>query len=55
MFKVVRLFINCQGENKIVQFDPRISLDDQNIKLMNLNLIYIKVNYRSNESLDDLF
>ena len=32
--KVVRQFVNCKGENKIVLFDPRISLDDQNIKLM---------------------
>ena len=37
-FEVVRHFINCEGENKIVLFDPRISLDDQDIKLMKLNL-----------------
>ena len=37
-FEVVRNFINCEGENKIVLFDPRISLDDQDIKLMKLNL-----------------
>ena len=30
--KVVRHFVNCEGENKIVIFDPRISLDDQNLK-----------------------
>ena len=33
-FEVDRHFINCEGENKIVLFDPRISLDDQDIKLM---------------------
>ena len=33
-FEVIRHFINCEGENKIVQFDPRISFDDQDIKLM---------------------
>ena len=38
-FEVVRHFFNCEGENKIVLFDPRISLDDQDIKLMELNLI----------------
>ena len=38
-FEVVRHFINCEGENQIVLFDPRISLDDQDIKLMKLNLI----------------
>ena len=38
-FEVVRHFNNCEGENKIVLFDPRISLDDQEIKLMKLNLI----------------
>ena len=37
--RLVRHFINCEGENKIVLFDPRISLDDQDIKLMKLNLI----------------
>ena len=30
-FEVVRHFINCEGENKIVLFDPRVSLDDQDI------------------------
>ena len=40
-FEVVRHFVNCEGEDKIVLFDPRISLDDQNIKLMNLNLIQV--------------
>ena len=34
MFEVVRHFINCEGENKIILIDPRISLDDQDIKLM---------------------
>ena len=43
-FEVVRHFINCEGENKIVLFYPRIRLDDQDIKLMKLNLIQIKVN-----------
>ena len=43
-FDVVRHFNNCEGENKIVLFDPRISLDDQDIKLKKLNLIEIKVN-----------
>ena len=43
-FEVVRNCINCEGENKIVIFDPRINLDDQNIKLMKLNLFQIKVN-----------
>ena len=38
-FEVVRNFINCVGENNIVLFDPRISLDDQYIKLMKLSLI----------------
>ena len=38
-FEVVRHFINCVGENKIVLFDPRISLDDQDIKLKKLNSI----------------
>ena len=37
-FEVVRHFINCEGENKIVLFDPRISFDDQDIKLLNLTL-----------------
>ena len=36
--EVVRHFINCEGENKIVLLDPRISLDDQDIKLMKINL-----------------
>ena len=31
-FEVVRLFINFEGENKIILFDPRISLDDRDIK-----------------------
>ena len=34
-FEVGRHFNNCEGENKIVLFDPRISLNDQDIKLMN--------------------
>ena len=38
-FEFVRHFINCEGENKIVLFDPRISLDNQDIKLMELNLV----------------
>ena len=38
-FEIVRHFINCEGENKIVLFNPRISLDDKDIKLMKLNLI----------------
>ena len=38
-FEVVRHFFYCEGENKIVLFDPSISLDDQNIKLLKLNLI----------------
>ena len=38
-FEVVRHFANCVGENKIVLVDPRIRLDDQNIKLMRLNLL----------------
>ena len=33
-FEVVRHFINCEGENKIALLDPRISLDDQDLKLM---------------------
>ena len=33
-FEVVRHFTKCVGENKIVLFDPRISFDDQDIKLM---------------------
>ena len=37
-FEVVGHFINCEGENKIVLFDPRISLDDQYMKLLKLNL-----------------
>ena len=36
-FEVFRHFINCEGENKIVLFDPRLSLDDQDVKLMKLN------------------
>ena len=43
-FESVRHFINCEGENKIVLFDPRISLDDQDLKLMKLNLIWMKMN-----------
>ena len=43
-FEVVRHFINWEGENKTVLFDPRLSLDDQELKLMKLNLIWIKVN-----------
>ena len=38
-FEVVRHFIYCEGENKIVLFDPSISLDDQNIDIMKLSLI----------------
>ena len=34
-FEVVRHLINCEGEKKIVLFDPRLSLDDQDINLMN--------------------
>ena len=34
MFEVVRHFINWVGENKIVLFDPRISLDDQGKNLI---------------------
>ena len=37
-FEVVRHFTKCMGENKTVLFDPMISLDDQDIKLMKLNL-----------------
>ena len=33
-FEVARHFNIFEGENKIVLFDPRISLDDQDIKLM---------------------
>ena len=43
-FEVVRHFVNCEKENKIVLFDPRISLDDQDIKVMKRNLIEIKAN-----------
>ena len=43
-FEVVRHFVKCVGENKIVLFDPRISLDGQNIKVKKLNLIWVKVN-----------
>ena len=42
-FEVVRHFINCEGEYKVVLFDSRISLDDQDINLMKLILIEIKV------------
>ena len=35
-FEVVRHFINCEGENKIVLFDPRISLDDLQNLMQNL-------------------
>ena len=38
-FEVVRVFAKCLVENKIVLIDPRMSLDDQNIKLIKLNLI----------------
>ena len=38
-FEIVRHFINCEGENKIVVFDPKISLDDQDIKLLEINLV----------------
>ena len=38
-FEVVRHFINGEGENKIVLFDPRISHDNQDKKLMKLSLI----------------
>ena len=38
-FEVVRHLTNCEGGNKIVLFDPRISLDDQDIKLLKFNLI----------------
>ena len=38
-FEVVRHFTKGVEEKKIVLFDSRISLDDQNIKLVNLNLI----------------
>ena len=43
-FEVVRHIFNCEGENEIVLFDPRISLADQDIKLMKSNLIWMKVN-----------
>ena len=33
-FEIVRHFINREGKNKIVLFDPKISLDDQDINLM---------------------
>ena len=33
-FEVVRHLTNFVGENKIVLFDPRISLDDQVLNLM---------------------
>ena len=33
-FEVVRQFTKCVGENKTVLLDARISLDDQQIKLM---------------------
>ena len=36
-FEVVRHFTKCVRENKIVLLDPRISLDDQDLKLMELN------------------
>ena len=38
-FEVVRHFINCEGDKKIVLFDPRISLDDQDIKFMKVDVI----------------
>ena len=38
-FEVVRHCTKCVGQDKTVLFDSRISLDDQNIKLMKLNLI----------------
>ena len=47
-FEVVRHFISCEGENNIVLFVPRISLDDQDIKFLKLNSIKFK------ESLNDL-
>ena len=37
-FEVVRHFINYEGENEIVLFDPRISLDNQDLKLMKKKL-----------------
>ena len=37
--EVVRHFIYWVGENTIVLFDPRIGLDDQDIKLCGLKLI----------------
>ena len=37
------------GENKIVLFDPRISLDDQNFKIDKIESLF-----RSKESLGDL-
>ena len=33
-FEVVRHFAKSVGDNKIVLFDPRISLDDQDINLI---------------------
>ena len=43
-FEVVRHLINCEGESKIVLFDPRISIDDQDIKIRKVKLIWMKVN-----------
>ena len=36
--EVVRHIFKCEGENKTVLFDPSISLDDQDIKIMKQNL-----------------
>ena len=44
-FEVVRYFINCEGKNKIVLFDPRISLDDQDIKLRKLRSLAYRTNF----------
>ena len=42
-FEVFRHFINWVGENKIDLFDPRISLDDQDINYNGIK--WIKFNY----------
>ena len=42
------------GENKVVLFDPRISLDDQDIKLMKFRFNLDKIILVIQENLDDL-
>ena len=42
-FEVVRHFINWVGENKTILFDPRTSLDDQDINFNGIK--WVKFNY----------